>query len=161
MKNAKVLIPLLLVLIVGSAVFFMVRGNSSQLPEEEVVEETEPNVKQMSARDIGLTLELAANKKTVNMEITKLAGIKTIEYEVSYDAEVVEEGEKIQIPRGVVGSPIEIAPTDRSLSREILLGTSSANVSKYDKVVSNIKFVIKVNFDNGEIGSIEETVPFE
>lgn len=116
------------------------------------------NVKQMSTEDIGLILTPIKNGKAIRMEITKLDGISSIEYDVSYDARVTDEGEEIVVPRGVAGSAIQIKPGESSVERDLDLGTCSRNVCKYDQVESDVKFVIRVNFTNGEVGSVEAKV---
>ena len=117
------------------------------------------NIKQIAPSDIGLELSLRFDKKAVVMTLTKLTGVKSIEYELSYDAEETVEGETSTVPKGVVGSPIEVAGKSE-IKREILLGTCSANVCRYDKVKSDIKIVVRVNYENGEVGAAESTVPF-
>jgi len=161
MKNNSRIIAVIVVvvLLLVGVWFFVLRKNTAQntLPSQN----QNLNIKRMTPEDIGLTLSLRSDKRAVEMEITKLTGIKSIEYEVSYDAEVTDEGETVNVPKGVVSSPIEIDPSDATIKKEILLGTCSASVCKYDIVTSEIKFVIKVNLANGEIGSIETSIPFE
>lgn len=156
-KNKILVIIIALVIITGVAggYFIFKKGPQQQSPAQQVQEKP---VKTLKAEDIGLTLILRGDNRAVDMKIAKPAGISTIEYEVSYDATVTEAGQTSTLPRGVVGSPIQIKPTDTSLNREILLGTCSANVCKYDKVASDIKFVIKVTYSNGDVGSIEQSV---
>lgn len=116
------------------------------------------NVKQMSAEDIGLVLTPIKNGKAIRMEVTRLDGISSIEYDVSYDARVTDEGEEIVVPRGVAGSAIQIKPGETSVERDLDLGTCSRNVCKYDQVESDVAFIIRVNFTNGEVGSVEAKV---
>ena len=116
------------------------------------------NAKQMEPEDIGLELTLRSDKKAVIVRATNVSGIKSFEYELTYDAEVTEDGETVVVPRGAVG---ELTIRGAVASAEVDLGTCSANVCKYDKVVSNIKVVIKVNFENGEIGAVEDEIPLD
>jgi len=77
---------------------------------------------------------------------------------LTYDAQVTEDGESATVPRGAVG---ELTIRGGIAQAEVDLGTCSANVCKYDKVVSDVKVVIKVNFENGEIGAVEDTILLE
>lgn len=157
-KKYKVLVGLLVLIVaIGSSFYFFNLKNKS---EQTLAPETpqEEKIKEISLEDIGLTLTPSSDKRAIIMEVTKLGGISSLEYEVTYDAEVVAEGERTTAPRGVVGSPIEVKPSDEKISREITLGTCSGKVCKYDKVVGPLKIVMKVNFENGEVGSLEETI---
>lgn len=162
MKNLKIiLIAIIVFVILASSIagyFILIKGkNKIKIPVETSEEETQ-NVKEISAEDIGLSLNLRADEKAVIMKITNLSGIASFEYEMEYMAEVVESGKTVEVPRGVVSSPVVVKSGEKQISKEILLGTCSKNVCKYDKVVSEIKLVMKVEFENGEIGSVEEIV---
>lgn len=155
-KNLVIIIVALVTLLVALVVF-------SRLRTSEVTPRTDNSrpVKTLKAEDIGLEVALRGDKKAVIMTITKLDGIDSIEYEVNYDAKEEVEGEEQVVPRGAVGSPIKVNSSDSAIKREILLGTCSASVCKYDKVVGSIKFLIKVNFTNGDVGAVEASIDLE
>lgn len=155
-KNIAVVVIIVVILL--GLVGYMLWARSQAQTTTQVEEEKQ--VKQLSPSDIGLELSARADGKAVIMKVTKLTGIKSIEYEVSYDAEVTDEGETNNIPRGVIGSPIE-TKGESEIEREVLLGTCSASVCKYDNVTSAIKFLIKVNFSNGEVGVVEDEISLE
>lgn len=110
--------------------------------------------KKMNPEDIGLNLTVRPDKKGVIMKITKLTGISSVEYDLSYDAKVTDEGEDAVVPKGVSGSPIEIKSADKEIERNLELGTCSKNVCKYDNVVSDISVAVRVNFSNGDVGEV-------
>lgn len=156
-KNKIVVGIIVVVLIVAGAWFFVLRkGGSSSTPTSS--DQTQ-NIKQIKPEDIGLELSLRSDKKAVVMTLTKLTGVKSIEYELSYDAEETVEGETSTVPKGAVGSPIEVSGKSE-IKREIFLGTCSANKCRDDKVKSDIKIVVRVNYTNGEVGAAESTLPF-
>ncbi len=160
-KNKTVLIlVVVLILIVGGGAYFILGRNSGT---EQPTQEEEQQVKEISASDIGLSLKPRADNRAVIMTINKLSGISTIEYEVNYNAENTdpEAGGEGDVPRGVVASPIQVKSGESSVTREILLGTCSANVCKYDKVTSDITVVLKVTYTNGEIGTVTEKISLE
>lgn len=155
-KNKLLLVAIAVVVILAGVlgyVFWPKTAEESLFPQG-----SSKNIKQMSPEDIGLVLTPIKNGKAIRMEVTKLEGISSIEYDVSYDARVTDEGEEIVVPRGVAGSAIQIKPGESSVERDLDLGTCSRNVCKYDQVESDIEFVIRVNFTNGEIGSVEAKV---
>lgn len=146
--------------LLASGLFFFInsRGQSS---ESDLTADQNQNIETMSPGSIGLILTPRADGKAINMKIIKLDGIKTIEYDVSYDANVTDEGQTATVPRGVVGSAIQVKPGDSEVSRDLDLGTCSRNVCKYDDVVGPIKFVLKVTFTNGKVASVEKSVTID
>ncbi len=155
-KNKLVIVSVVIIVIllgVGGIFLFGQKGSSTKVPTEQ-----SKNIKKLSADDIGLVLASAKGGKALSMRITKLSGISSIEYELSYDAVETTEGETATVPKGVVGSPIQVK-ADSEISRILDLGTCSKNVCRYDKVKSDIKVVIRVNFANGDTGAVETTVP--
>jgi len=150
-------IAIVLLLIVG---YFMVTGGKSTNTNTPNADEL-INAEQLSPDVIGLSLSASADKKRVIMKITKLEGVKSITYELSYDAQVVdkESGEKLTVTHGLGPSTIEVKPNDREIVRsDLTLGTCSSGVCRYDDVVSDVKFVIKVIYNNGRVGVVEESL---
>ncbi len=156
-KNLAIVIVIVVIILGLGGFFLWSRGSGGEAisPQEEAVD-----IKQVSPEDIGMTVEFRADGNAVILKLTKLDGIKSVEYEASYDAEETNEGETIVVPKGAVGSPIEV-DGETEIEREILLGTCSAAVCRYDKLMSDIKFLVKINYENGEVGSAEIILPFE
>ncbi len=161
-KKNKIAVVIVIVIVVVVGGFLVLKKGGSQTANTP--SEQQQKVKQLKPEDIGLVLSLRDDKKAVELKASKLNGVKSIEYEVSYNAKNTdpvgdsEDGATGDIPRGVVASPIDINGQSE-ISKEILLGTCSRNVCKYDDVTSDIKFIIKVNYTNGEVGSIETSLP--
>jgi len=149
-------VVVVLVIGVGGFIFMQTRATQDQ---ELVIEEVQ-NVKELAPEDIGLELSIDEDNKIITLEATKLDGITSIEYDVSYDAQVTENGEEFVATRGVTGM-LPVTSGESIVSKDIDLGTCSRNVCKYDTVVSEVVFNIRVNFENGEVGGIEATVPIE
>lgn len=152
MKKIKVIgIVLVAILILGGGVYFIISKNNNSKAQsalQKVAVNEEPKVKEVKPEDIGLTLAARADNHAVNMTIKNISGISSIDYELNYNAQG-------NIPRGVIGT-IEIKPNDSILKRELLLGTCSRNVCKYDEGVTEVDLVLKINYSNGEIGSVEQ-----
>lgn len=158
LKNKILLIGIIVVvLVLGVGGFLFLQSRNNAAPETVIEEVSE--VKPLKPEDIGLELSIIEDNKKIQMEASKLDGISSIEYDVSYDAEVTEDGEDFVATRGVTGT-IDTSG-ESTITKEIDLGTCSRNVCKYDKVVSEVTFNIRVNFANGEVGGIETTVPLE
>lgn len=158
-RNLVIVLVVIVLLVVGGVAFVFIRGSSPKTVNDELAEE-EVKIKQLAPSDIGLTLTPRSDKKAIIMELTKLEGVMSIEYEGNYESEVIDEKskEKLEILQGVGPSKIELKPGETSLEREILLGTCSKNVCRYHTGVKEVQFVIKINYKNGEVGSVDQKV---
>lgn len=139
-----------IILAVGGLLFWVNAGRApdaeDQTPREVITESYE----KIDPEDIGLTLSPRADGKAVILKITELEDLSSVEYELSYLA-------KGDIPRGVIGT-IQVKPGDREISRELLLGTCSRNVCKYDEGVTSVTLIGKVTKTDGKIYSVEQTL---
>lgn len=130
-KTALILIPILILLAVGW--FFFLRNGTSSSPATVV---PTPTVEVVPIQDLaetnpyGIDLTPRYDKKAVFLKITAFPkDLKTIEYELTYEA---REGS-----RGVLGT-INYQGEEK-IRREILLGTCSKNVCRYDEGVEEVK----------------------
>ena len=143
MDLKKILPIAVVVLILIGGVLWWVNSGRIET-QEEVTPTVEKEVYEtISPEELGLTLKARSDKKAVIMEVTRLDGITMIDYELSYLA-------KGDIPRGVIGS-IQVKSSDKKISRELLLGTCSRNVCKYDEGVTSVKLIAKVTKTDGKI----------
>ena len=94
--------------------------------------------------DSSVKVDLVArdDKKAVNLKISSIPkGTESIEYELSYDTSA-------GLPKGALGT-IRLKDNESSVEREILLGTCSRNVCKYDEGVTKISLVLRFNHPKG------------
>lgn len=155
MSNRNVLVILGIILaavVIGGFIWWVNSGRSverEELLEAPAVKET---IESIDPSELGLTLTARSDKRAVNLQITQLSGIKSIEYELSY----LTKGD---IPRGVIGS-IEVKTSDKKITRELLLGTCSRNVCKYDEGVKSVTLVAKITKTDGKILQAESKLDF-
>ncbi len=128
-------VALVVVILAGS--FFLFRGSPTATLNEE--EQAEAPIPTISPEDLGLTLEYGPGNKTIILKVEKTEGITDMEYELSYLAG--------DIPRGAIGK-VNLAKSP--VKEDITLGTCS-DVCHYDEDVSDIKIVLKITKDNGDI----------
>jgi len=160
-KKNKIIVPIILVVIVLVGVGSLLMFGKGKVVAPQALDVSEKPVKKINADDIGLSLVPRSDKKAIILQISKLDGISALEYEVTYDAKVTDttgDEQEGTTQRGVVGSPIDVKAGDSEIKRTIELGTCSRNICKYDNVVSAVKFVIKVTYSNGDVGSVEEDI---
>lgn len=145
MHNKKLLmgiaVMVLAVLIVGG--FFVL--SSKKAPNSTQQTSQEEQVLTLKPEDIGLELSLSDDSKKVTMEVTKVDGITSLEYQLLYNS-------KDDVPRGVIGT---IDVKGNTIKKEIVLGTCS-DVCHYDEDISDIKIIVKVVKTNGKIYQVEK-----
>lgn len=149
LKNKKVVIVggivVLLLLFLG---FMLLSGrNGKSLTENPNSMPTQIPIPTITAEELGLTLVPGPLGRTVIVAITNKEGISAIEYELSYTS----EGD---IPRGAIG---QLDLTKSKVSKEITLGTCS-DTCHYDEGVTNIKIVLKITKEDGNVYQAEKTL---
>lgn len=142
LKNSKILIIAGIIVLVGVIGFLVWKNKQKSI--EVTAPVIEEKVEEISAQDLGLTLEARADKKAVKFEITNIKDIASIDYELSYLA-------KGDIPRGVIGH-IDVKSGDKKIVSNFLdLGTCSRSVCKYDEGVTSVSLLVKINKTDGKV----------
>lgn len=139
-QNKKMLMVAAVVLLVFGVGFFLVRGNGSNKADEEANEEVLPDIEVLPtvADTVKVKITSDAKKQEASLSVTGVPeGTESIEYELSYDADI--DGEKV--PKGVIGT-IEFDGKE-PVKRQITLGTCSSGTCKYDKGIASIKASLK------------------
>lgn len=149
LKDKKVLIAggivVLLLLLVG---FIFLSGRKATDPNQNAnALPTQIPIPTITADSIGLSLKPGVGGKTVIVSLTNVEGITAIEYELSYTS-------KGDIPRGAIG---QLDLTKKPVKKEITLGTCS-DTCHYDEGVTNIKIVLKITKEDGNIYQAEKTL---
>jgi hypothetical protein len=147
MKSKSVLLIIIILLIVilgaGGGYYMYSHSNVKTIPTPTQGEE-QVAVPTIKPEDIGLTLtNIATGKFTdhgVELRITKLDAITSIDYELAY----VSKG---SIPRGAIGH-VDVKPTDTVISQQLPFGTCS-DVCHFDSDISNVKITLKITKSDG------------
>ncbi|GDX61868.1 hypothetical protein LBMAG33_1780 [Candidatus Levyibacteriota bacterium] len=136
MRNKIILIIIILIVIIGVCYSFYVSRLVSPPPKVEIV--VEEKIDTLSASDLNLVFISRSDKKAVKFSIDNTEGIENVEYQIGYTKEL--EGE--QIPEGLIG---EVKPKNGKIMIDYReLGTCSVKVCRYDKVISDIKLILKI-----------------
>jgi len=155
MKQKKLLIILsgVLVLCALGVVGFFLLGKSSNTPTQPVAQQNQV-VPTLKPEDIGLDLSMVKSGKFagngVDMKITKIGDISSIDYELSY----VSKGD---IPRGAIGH-VDVKPGDSQIDQQLAFGTCS-DVCHFDTEVHDVKMTLKVTKTDGKSYQVE--APFQ
>ncbi len=130
--------------------YFVFGKKQPSAPVEQIAqaEEEQVVIATIAPVDLGLTFTARSDSRAVKFAIANLAGIQSIDYEVSYLA-------KGDIPRGAIGH-VEVKPSEKSVSTNYIdLGTCSSGKCKYDEGVTSVKLLLKIVKDDGKTYSTE------
>lgn len=131
-------LPIILILIFGFVVILLVFGfillsKKEEPPKEEKKPEKLEKLNVISIDKLPeserpvVSLTSRPDGKELTLKIENIKNIKTIEYELVYLTEGVQ--------RGVIGS-VALKEEEESVNRDLLLGTCSRNVCRYDENVT-------------------------
>lgn len=154
LKNKKLLtifgVIAAIVLLGGG--YFLFAGNST--PEAEQAEEEEMVAQEISADEIGLTMDASPDGKKVKFAVEKAEGITSMEYEVTYEADSTaqerSEGGEPRVQRGITGEAAVKSGQSSYESEWLDLGSCSRNVCKYDSGVSEVNMTLKIVKEDGK-----------
>jgi hypothetical protein len=141
----------LIVLLAVGAYFFI--ASKSKAPEQDEQADTADVVQTLSADQLGLSIVAKPDSKAVKIKIEKAGDIKSIEYQVTYEADSTAqekaEGGEPRVQRGITGQ----ADVKDSLTYEsewLDLGSCSRNICRYDTGVQKVDVTLKIVKKNGK-----------
>lgn len=152
-KNKKVLaaVAVFLILAVLGGVFFLTRRESApSAPSESIVDSDLPT---LTPEDIGMEVTVRSDGKALMFELTKAFDINSVEYTIEYEKEI--DGERV--PEGIFGI-MNIADDGITKTDFREFGTCSSGKCRYDKVISDVKIILKVTKKDGKDYLVEKTV---
>ncbi len=153
-KNAIMIgIVAFLIVAITGGVFAFVSSRTASLAEEEEMVDTSV-VETINPDDLALSISAKPDKKAVKFRIEKAGDIKTIEYQLTYEADSTAqekaEGGDERVQRGITGES-EIKANALTFESEWLdLGSCSRNVCKYDTGVKTLDLTLKIIKKNGK-----------
>lgn len=161
MKEKRLLIigAVILILVFVGGGFFLLNSRGADVDEEEVAE-FEEDYPELDPSEIGLEMEANSNGRQVRFTISKASDIESIEYDLSYEADLsgaeAAEGGEGRIQRGVTG---EDTVTGDSFESDWLdLGSCSSGTCRYDTGVEEVTLVLKVTKKDGNIYQVTESL---
>lgn len=156
MKGKKLYIILIIVAAcVAAGVLFLVFSGALQ-PKAQPVDEGQAvqTAPTRMPENIGLTMTARADKKAVKFVITKVDGIKSVDYELTYMATGNQS-------RGIIGS-IAVKPEDKTIDSGYLdLGSCSSGVCKYDTGVKSVDLKLSVTTTGGSSYVVNDTLKLQ
>ena len=171
LKNSKVLggvIVLLVVLILGGGLWYFIAAKSSsnqanQSQENSLGGQTQ-TIGTLSPSDIGLQLVLRSDNKAVKFIANKLGGVKSLEWNFTYQADIplsdqnqYNQGQKVTQEFGS-DSPVILNGKTSYESQFRELGTCSSGVCRYDSGVTSVQLEMKVTKLDGSIYKVDDSI---
>lgn len=146
----------ILIIVCGVGVYFAEfshKAVTSTKNTKNFVTSDQASVDTLKPDDIGLSLAVANSGQSaghaVDMNITKIDGITGVDYEFSYTY-----GDSLN--QGGFGH-LDVKSGDSSLHQEIILGTCSSGVCRYDANPTNFKVVLRVTKTDGKIYQVTKS----
>lgn len=171
LQNTKFLIGMiviLIVLIVGGGLFFLSAKNKASQNSDNTSSSTdqsqEQTVSTMQPSDIGLKMVLRDDSKAIKFTADKLDGIKTLEWNFTYQADIPladqtadNAGSKVTQEFGS-DSPVNVQGKSSYESQFRELGTCSSGHCRYDSGVTSVQLIMKVTKTDGSISQIKDSI---
>ena len=161
-RTIQIVLVAVIVVILGASGFFLIASKNSQNTQDLTVSDN--SVQTLSPSDIGLKLEASDDKKKVRFDISKASDIKSIEYELTYEADSTaqekSEGSDARVQRGITGQINVDASSGQYQSSWLILGSQSANVVRYDTGVNSISITLKITKNTGKIYQVQDKLSF-
>lgn len=162
LKQRKVQIAgvLVVLLLVGGYFLFFAKSKSAS----NVTAQQDQVIQKLSNEELGLKLSISPNKEQVKFLISKATGIKSIEYQLTYEADStadeIAQGGDARVQRGITGSSSVDSSKDSFDSGWLDLGSCSKNVCRYDKGVSSVNLTLKIVKNDGKTYQAESSLNF-
>ena len=153
-KNVQMGLGILFVVVILVGGYFFVFGKSS--PKKAAIDnESQDTIHSLSAKELGLSMELSPDKKKVRFVIKKPQGITAIEYQITYEADSTAqeqaEGGEPRVERGITGEA-KIKAADSTYKSEWLdLGSCSRSVCRYDTGLESLELTLKITKKDGKL----------
>lgn len=138
-----IIIVVVVLLIIGGVVFAQ-KMNSSGPKATPTPTPEESTIERIPVDSLEVVFDPRYDNKAFTLTIKGLKekDFKSFEYEISYDAQSSEEPGQIITQGSASREPILV--TSEDFEREILLGTCSKNVCKYDKGIEKVKVTLRL-----------------
>jgi flagellar basal body-associated protein FliL len=157
-KGVVIAIVVVLVLLLGGGGYYLMSAKKAPAQEEQA--DQSDQVLTLSPEEIGLTVEPKPDNKAVKIKIEKAGDIKTIEYQVTYEAdstaEEKAEGGDPRVQRGITGDA-EVKGSSYE-SDWLDLGSCSRNVCRYDTGVEKVDVTLKIVKKDGKTYEVQHSV---
>ncbi len=158
-RKAQIIVGVIFVVLMLFGGYYLIAGKSNSKPKADD-SQSQNVVGKLSAEELGLELTAKPDKKAVKFSISKLDDIKSIEYQLQYEADSTAqergEGGEDRVQRGITGEAKIDTSKSSYESPWLDLGSCSKNVCRYDSGVKSVDLTLKIVKKNGKIYEAEK-----
>ncbi len=148
-------VAVIILLIIGGVFYVVYSQNKSTEFSNPNGTTSDSQVQTITAEELGLVITVRPDNLAVKFKLNKADDIKHVDYQITY-MHVVEDSPD-PVSEGVTGE-MNIAQDGITETDYRTFGTCSATC-RYDKEVSDVKLVLKVEKKDGKIYSLEQAIP--
>ena len=156
-----IIIVLVLIILIAGIVLAKNLNNNGPKATPTPTPEDEQAIEKLPADALDVAFKTRYDNKafTITLKGLKDQGYRTFEYEISYDAQSPEDLSQIITQGSASKEPVAVSNKD--FIREILLGTCSKNICKYDQGVKSVKITLRLTTTVSKIKIWEKEFPLE
>jgi len=129
----KKVLPIIIVVLLVIGGFFFFSRPSKEPAKEALPEAKKPmvaSIDELAKEDQPfVSLTSRPDGRELYLKITNIKNFDSLEYELIYLTEGMQ--------RGVSGGPVKLKPGETAFSRDLLLGTCSRSICRYDENVTH------------------------
>jgi len=159
-KTIVIIIVVVVLVILGGGGYLVFSNKSTPTTQDETVNDN--SVQVISPSSIGLKLEASSDNHKVRFTIANASDIKSIEYELTYNAnstaEEKSEGADAQVQRGITGTENISSGSSSYQSTWLILGSQSSNIVRYDTGVKAVAITLKITKTNGKVYQVQDNI---
>jgi len=163
-RSFQIILGIIILAAIGIGGYFYIAGSNNTQNTQDQLPSSNDNVQTLSPSSIGLKLEASSDDKKVRFTITDASDIKSIEYELTYNAnstaEEQSEGAQARVQRGITGQENVSLGSSSYTSSWLILGSQSANMVRYDTGVTGVNITLKITKTDNKIYQVQDSLNF-
>lgn len=169
-RNLLIIVIVVLVLLIAGGGFFVLsmRNSASNPGSSSDTSQTGDDQSQaigtLQPSDIGLQIVLRSDNQAIKFIADKLEGVKTLEWNFTYDANIPPEDQSGDNVGGKVtnefgsDNPVNVEGKSSYDSGFRELGTCSSGHCRYDTGVTSVSLVMKVTKTDGKVYQVQDSI---
>jgi uncharacterized protein HemX len=156
--STQIILGVIIILIIGGGGYYILASKNTAQTQDQSVNTN--LVQTLTPSAIGLKLEASPDQHKVRFTIANASNIKSIEYELTYNANSTaqeqSEGAEAKVQRGITGQSDISSGSGSYQSSWLILGSQSANVVRYDTGVKGVSITLKITKTDNKVYQVQD-----